>query len=184
MARTQVVMQTMTWLMLWMMLMMLLLHVQQHSCDAFHLHQHQVSVSSMPSFTGVQSFLLSHRWKRNAASSRRRLASNRPHRYFKSTALHNSITTTDEHDDPVFRIGHGYDIHRLIEGKPLIIAGVNIPFHLGADAHSDGDAVYHSVVDAILGALTLPDIGQLFPGWSLLFNLEFFHRTNSAHACR
>eukprot|EP01039_Chlorochromonas_danica_P000844 gene844-919_t len=65
--------------------------------------------------------------------------------------------------EPVIRIGHGYDIHRLVEGKPLIIAGVNIPHTKGADAHSDGDAVYHSVVDAILGALTLPDIGQLFP---------------------
>jgi len=65
--------------------------------------------------------------------------------------------------DPLIRIGHGFDIHRLIEGTPLVIGGVTIPFHLGADAHSDGDALYHSVVDSILGALTLPDIGQLFP---------------------
>lgn len=45
--------------------------------------------------------------------------------------------------EPALRIGHGYDIHRLAEGKPLIIAGVHVPYKLGADAHSDGDAVYH-----------------------------------------
>lgn len=48
-------------------------------------------------------------------------------------------------------IGHGFDIHRLTEGKDLVIGGVNIPYELGADAHSDGDVIYHSVVDAILG---------------------------------
>jgi 2-C-methyl-D-erythritol 2,4-cyclodiphosphate synthase len=66
-------------------------------------------------------------------------------------------------DEPLLRIGHGFDIHRLIEGTKLVIGGEEIPFKLGADAHSDGDAMYHSIVDAILGALTLPDIGQLFP---------------------
>ena len=75
--------------------------------------------------------------------------------------LRSSPSTFD--DEPALRIGHGFDIHRLVEGKPLVIGGVTIPFEKGADAHSDGDAVYHSVVDAILGALTLPDIGQLFP---------------------
>jgi 2-C-methyl-D-erythritol 2,4-cyclodiphosphate synthase len=65
--------------------------------------------------------------------------------------------------EPPLRIGHGFDIHRLIEGTKLVVGGVHIPYHLGADAHSDGDALYHSVVDAILGALALPDIGQLFP---------------------
>lgn len=78
--------------------------------------------------------------------------------------------------DLPLRIGHGFDIHRhlssspsfvdasrLVEGPPLVIGGVTIPHSKGADAHSDGDALYHSVVDAILGALTLPDIGQLFP---------------------
>lgn len=48
-------------------------------------------------------------------------------------------------------IGHGFDIHRLVEGKKLVIGGVTIPYDLGADAHSDGDVIYHSVVDAILG---------------------------------
>jgi 2-C-methyl-D-erythritol 2,4-cyclodiphosphate synthase len=65
--------------------------------------------------------------------------------------------------DLPIRIGHGYDIHRLGPGKKLIIGGVDIPFDKGAEAHSDGDVIYHSVVDAILGALGLPDIGQLFP---------------------
>ena len=72
-----------------------------------------------------------------------------------------------------FRIGHGYDIHRMASrdeaGQPVVISGVvfdgtDAPdFELGCVAHSDGDVVYHSVVDAILGALTMPDIGQLFP---------------------
>ena len=66
-------------------------------------------------------------------------------------------------DEPAMRIGHGWDIHRLIEGTDLVIGGVKIPHSLGADAHSDGDALYHCVVDSILGALTLPDIGQIFP---------------------
>lgn len=66
-------------------------------------------------------------------------------------------------DDPPIRIGHGFDIHRLIEGTKLVIGGVTIPHTKGADAHSDGDAMYHSIVDAILGAMALPDIGQLFP---------------------
>ena len=67
-------------------------------------------------------------------------------------------------DEPLIRMGHGYDIHRLKEGGKLVIAGVDIPYELGADAHSDGDAVYHSIVDAILGALsTNKDIGMLFP---------------------
>ena len=63
---------------------------------------------------------------------------------------------------PLFAI-HETDVRRLVEGPPLVIGGVTIPHSKGADAHSDGDALYHSVVDAILGALTLPDIGQLFP---------------------
>ncbi|CAM9448944.1 unnamed protein product, partial [Phaeothamnion confervicola] len=66
-------------------------------------------------------------------------------------------------EDAPMRIGHGFDIHRLAVGKPLVIGGVTIPFEKGAEAHSDGDVIYHSIVDAILGALTLPDIGQLFP---------------------
>lgn len=62
-----------------------------------------------------------------------------------------------------FRVGHGFDLHRLEPGLPLIIGGVNIPHDRGCEAHSDGDVLLHCVVDAILGALGLPDIGQLFP---------------------
>lgn len=62
-----------------------------------------------------------------------------------------------------FRVGHGFDLHRLEPGYPLIIGGINIPHDKGCEAHSDGDVLLHCVVDAILGALGLPDIGQLFP---------------------
>ena len=62
-----------------------------------------------------------------------------------------------------FRIGHGYDVHQLEDGLPLIIGGVNIPFSKGIVAHSDGDVLLHSIIDALLGATGLGDIGQLFP---------------------
>lgn len=63
----------------------------------------------------------------------------------------------------MYRIGIGYDIHRLVEGRPLILGGVNIPYKRGLLGHSDGDALFHSVVDAILGSLALGDIGRHFP---------------------
>uniref|UniRef100_A0A224XGJ9 2-C-methyl-D-erythritol 2,4-cyclodiphosphate synthase n=1 Tax=Hypericum perforatum TaxID=65561 RepID=A0A224XGJ9_HYPPE len=62
-----------------------------------------------------------------------------------------------------FRVGHGFDLHRLEPGYPLIIGGIDIPHDRGCEAHSDGDVLLHCVVDAILGALGLPDIGQIFP---------------------
>ncbi|GMN31916.1 hypothetical protein TIFTF001_003457 [Ficus carica] len=62
-----------------------------------------------------------------------------------------------------FRVGHGFDLHRLEPGYPLIIGGIDIPHERGCEAHSDGDVLLHCVVDAILGALGLPDIGQIFP---------------------
>ncbi|XP_043695901.1 2-C-methyl-D-erythritol 2,4-cyclodiphosphate synthase, chloroplastic-like [Telopea speciosissima] len=62
-----------------------------------------------------------------------------------------------------FRVGHGFDLHRLEPGYPLIIGGINVPHDRGCEAHSDGDVLLHCVVDAILGALGLPDIGQIFP---------------------
>ena len=72
--------------------------------------------------------------------------------------------------EPVYCIGHGYDLHRLEprppqgHGRVLILGGVRFEEHpAGPISHSDGDAVYHAVTDAILGALGLPDIGQLFP---------------------
>jgi 2-C-methyl-D-erythritol 2,4-cyclodiphosphate synthase len=61
------------------------------------------------------------------------------------------------------RVGHGFDLHRLEPGLPLILGGVTLAHDRGCAGHSDGDAVYHCVVDAVLGALALPDIGQLFP---------------------
>ena len=61
------------------------------------------------------------------------------------------------------RIGFASDIHRLVKDRKLILAGVVIPFELGEQAHSDGDVVYHAVMDSILGALALGDIGEHFP---------------------
>lgn len=61
------------------------------------------------------------------------------------------------------RIGHGYDVHRLGENRKLIIGGVDIPYSLGLIGHSDGDVLTHVVIDAILGALALRDIGYHFP---------------------
>ena len=61
------------------------------------------------------------------------------------------------------RVGIGYDFHRLIEGRKLIIGGVEIPFPKGLAGHSDGDVLTHAICDALLGAAGLADIGQLFP---------------------
>ena len=61
------------------------------------------------------------------------------------------------------RIGHGYDVHRLTEGRPLILGGVEIPHSLGLDGHSDADVLTHAVMDALLGAVALGDIGRHFP---------------------
>jgi 2-C-methyl-D-erythritol 2,4-cyclodiphosphate synthase len=61
------------------------------------------------------------------------------------------------------RIGHGYDVHRLKEGRALILGGVNIPYEKGLDGHSDADVLLHAVMDALLGAAGLGDIGRHFP---------------------
>ena len=61
------------------------------------------------------------------------------------------------------RIGHGYDVHRLVEGRQLILGGVEIPYELGLDGHSDADVLLHAVCDALLGAAGLGDIGLHFP---------------------
>lgn len=61
------------------------------------------------------------------------------------------------------RIGHGYDVHRLVPGRALILGGVNIPYELGLDGHSDADVLLHAVMDALLGAAGLRDIGFHFP---------------------
>ena len=62
-----------------------------------------------------------------------------------------------------FRIGHGYDVHRLIEGRALILGGVNIPHRVGLLGHSDADVLLHAIRDSLLGALALGDIGKHFP---------------------
>jgi 2-C-methyl-D-erythritol 2,4-cyclodiphosphate synthase len=71
----------------------------------------------------------------------------------------------DSNEIMKFRIGNGYDIHRLVEGRNLIIGGVKLqhPDNLGLDGHSDADVLSHSIMDALLGALSLGDIGKYFP---------------------
>ncbi len=61
------------------------------------------------------------------------------------------------------RIGHGYDVHRLVEGRRLILGGVEIPYEKGLLGHSDADVLTHALMDALLGAAALGDIGHLFP---------------------
>lgn len=61
------------------------------------------------------------------------------------------------------RIGHGYDVHRLVEGRPLVLGGVTIPWEKGLLGHSDADVLTHAVMDALTGAARLGDIGKLFP---------------------
>ena len=61
------------------------------------------------------------------------------------------------------RIGHGYDVHRFAPGRRLILGGVEIPFDFGLDGHSDADVLVHAIMDAVLGAAAMGDIGKLFP---------------------
>jgi 2-C-methyl-D-erythritol 2,4-cyclodiphosphate synthase len=63
----------------------------------------------------------------------------------------------------VIRIATGFDLHKLVTGRPLILGGVNISYHKGLLAHSDGDVLIHSIIDALLSAANLPNIGELFP---------------------
>lgn len=62
-----------------------------------------------------------------------------------------------------FRIGHGYDIHPIVAGRPLVLAGVKFDTDFGLEGHSDADCVTHAICDALLGAAGLPDIGHFFP---------------------
>ena len=77
------------------------------------------------------------------------------------------VTTADDfrlgRPGGVMRIGTGYDLHRLVPGRRLVLAGVEVPFELGLDGHSDADIVCHAVTDAVLGAAAAGDIGRLFP---------------------
>ncbi len=99
-----------------------------------------------------------------------------------------------DHPDVPFRIGHGYDLHRLEpirpqgEGRPFVLGGIRIEHDRGPVGHSDGDAVLHAITDAILGALGMPDIGELFsdrdPRWdgadSAHFVVEALRRSRDA----
>lgn len=63
----------------------------------------------------------------------------------------------------MIRVGFGYDLHKLVEGRKLILGGIELPFEKGEDGHSDGDVLLHAITDAILGASSLGDIGSYFP---------------------
>lgn len=76
---------------------------------------------------------------------------------------------TENHITKISRVGYGYDIHRLVKGKKLVLAGLEIPFDMGLLGHSDADLVTHAVCDALLGAAGLPDIGTLFPASDSLY---------------
>ncbi len=67
---------------------------------------------------------------------------------------------------PQIKIGSGYDVHQLVEGRPLILGGIEIPHHKGCLGHSDADVLLHAICDAMLGALALGDIGKHFPDTS------------------
>lgn len=81
------------------------------------------------------------------------------------------------------RIGHGFDVHRLVEGRLLVLGGVVIPFERGLEGHSDADALAHAVMDALLGALALGDIGMHFPNsdarWAGADSIEMLHAVNA-----
>ena len=82
----------------------------------------------------------------------------------QAAALRTALSESDGFSRRLpIRIGNGYDLHRLVAGRPLILAGVTIPFELGLDGHSDADIVCHAVTDAVLGAAGAGDIGRLFP---------------------
>jgi 2-C-methyl-D-erythritol 4-phosphate cytidylyltransferase/2-C-methyl-D-erythritol 2,4-cyclodiphosphate synthase len=81
---------------------------------------------------------------------------------------------------PALRIGNGYDLHRLVAGRPLILGGVRIPFEKGLEAHSDGDVICHAITDAVLGAAGAGDIGRHFPdtdpAWQNADSIELLRR--------
>ena len=84
---------------------------------------------------------------------------------------------------PALRIGNGYDLHRLVAGRPLILGGVRIPFEKGPEAHSDGDVICHAVTDAVLGAAGAGDIGRHFPdndpAWKDADSIELLRRASA-----
>jgi 2-C-methyl-D-erythritol 2,4-cyclodiphosphate synthase len=91
--------------------------------------------------------------------------------------------TTGSAPAPALRIGNGYDLHRLVPGRPLILGGVRIPFEKGLEAHSDGDVICHAVTDAVLGAAGAGDIGRHFPdtdaAWKNADSIELLRRASA-----
>lgn len=81
------------------------------------------------------------------------------------------------------QVGHGYDIHKLVEGRKLILAGIEIPHEKGLLGHSDADVITHAIIDALLGAAALGDIGKHFPDtdsqWKNANSIELLKHTNS-----
>lgn len=75
----------------------------------------------------------------------------------------------DQSIGPPWRIGEGWDVHALVEGRPLVLGGVTVPFHKGLFGHSDADALLHAITDAILGGAGLGDIGRHFPDTDAAF---------------
>ena len=73
------------------------------------------------------------------------------------------ISGDPEEEKHMIRIGHGYDVHRFAEGRKLILGGVDVPYEKGLLGHSDADVLLHAIMDALLGAAALGDIGKLFP---------------------
>ena len=78
-------------------------------------------------------------------------------------ANHRRNRQTDKKEQPFMRIGHGYDVHRICEGRALVLGGVTLDAPFGLDGHSDADVLTHAIIDALLGAAALGDIGQMFP---------------------
>ncbi|HYU80316.1 MAG TPA: 2-C-methyl-D-erythritol 4-phosphate cytidylyltransferase [Vicinamibacterales bacterium] len=101
-----------------------------------------------------------------------------PHNIKVTTA--DDLTKANARAASAMRVGTGYDLHRLVSGRPLVLAGVRIPFELGLQGHSDADAVCHAVTDAILGAAGVGDIGRLFPDndpqWENADSLQLLRR--------
>ena len=91
-----------------------------------------------------------------------------PVRLVEGEYANRKITTREDlpahaKEETAMRVGHGYDVHRLVEGRKLILGGVEIPYEKGLLGHSDADVLAHAVADALLGAAALGDIGKLFP---------------------
>ena len=84
-------------------------------------------------------------------------------KFIDGETLNNKITFKEDVNNTKTYFGIGFDVHRLIQGKKLYLGGIKIPFHSGLKGHSDGDAILHSIIDALLGAMRKKDIGTFFP---------------------